>query len=80
MNRQDADSSCHRLSRIPQKYAPNRAIRNEKQYLFAVAYFEPNPESTFGSGSDRPAREAVGRRSDRFSCVQQKAVHGILFS
>ena len=45
LTQRDMDSSCHRLSRVPQKFSTSKAIQAEKSEPYAVSYFKNNPEA-----------------------------------
>lgn len=88
LTQRDMDSSCHRLSRVPQKFSTSKAIQSEKSEPFAVSYFKNNPEA---ASDIRPPDEKLQEielalnnddlePSEKFSLlVQQKALRFISF-
>jgi hypothetical protein len=80
------DSACHRLSRVPQKFTPGRAIQNEKQDLYAVGYFKCNPDRKDTTAPERKLVTYEERlngdlsSSERFVLlVQQKVARYIVY-
>jgi tetratricopeptide (TPR) repeat protein len=86
LNQRDMDSSCHRLSRVPKKFAVNKSIQNEKQELYAISYFKTNPGAKDTTPPERKLElfeeklAQVLEPPERFATlVQQKAVRYIVF-
>jgi tetratricopeptide (TPR) repeat protein len=46
LNQRDLDSSCYRLSRVPQKFAMSKAVKAEPTESFATTYYSQNPLDT----------------------------------
>jgi hypothetical protein len=46
LNQRDLDSSCYRLSRVPQKFAMSKAVKSETSESYAAAYYSQNPPDT----------------------------------
>lgn len=54
LNQKDMDSSCYRLSRVPEKYTKaNKAIKGNINQSYAVGYYSENPVD------DRPPKEKL---------------------
>ncbi|KAK8844929.1 hypothetical protein M9Y10_021102 [Tritrichomonas musculus] len=87
LKQRELDSSCHRLSRVPQKFANNKAIQNEKSESFAVNYFKKNPDARDSTPPDQKLQEIEDKlksedidTSERFTLlVRQKALRYILY-
>ena len=88
LTQRDMDSSCHRLSRVPQKFSTSKAIQAEKSEPYAVSYFKNNPEA---AQDIRPPDEKLQEieqslqdpnleASEKFALlVQQKALRFIAY-
>lgn len=86
MKTKDLNSSCYRLSRVPQKFEKNKAIQNEKQESYAINYFKNNPDAKDTTPPDSKLEQLEEKLqeelspSDRFTVlVRQKALRYIVF-
>jgi hypothetical protein len=84
LRQQEVDSSCHRLSRVPEKHT-NRAVENEKQESFAAKIFK-NQQDRDNTPPDqkliRLQEQLDGEleNPERFAClIQQKAIRYIIY-
>lgn len=87
LNQKDLDSSCHRLSRVPQKFNPNKGMQSDKNESYAVNYFKKNPDQKDSTPPDKKLEEIAEQlnseeldTSERFTLlVRQKALRYIMY-
>ena len=76
LSQRELDNSCHRLSRVPQKFAPPK---QETQESFAVSYFNNNPEIPLDKRAPTEKLEEIDAKltgdledTERFNLLVQK--------
>ncbi|KAH0793559.1 hypothetical protein GPJ56_002606 [Histomonas meleagridis] len=87
LSRKDIDSSSHRLSRVPQKFAPNKAVQRENAESFAEKYFRENPDAKDSTQPDEKLKAIEEKleqedveQPEKFKLlVQQKALRFIIY-
>lgn len=86
LSQKDLDSSCHRLSRIPQTYTHNKVVIQEQAESFTTSYYRDNPDDIDERRPDEKLQEIQERlgedleKKEKFELlVQQKQLTYFLY-